>query len=306
MISQCYASGIRETRTIRISDLDDPSLDVYARMNENQLRRLYEPAPGLFIAESPKVIERALDAGYEPVSFLVCEELLTACLTKESGTLCYGSDMPEKQKASLLLDRCPGVNVYTAPMPVMEKLTGFHLTLGMLCAMRRKKLPSPEEICGKARRVAVLEEVVNPANIGAVIRSAAALGIDSLLLTKGCADPLYRRSCRVSMGNVFLIPWSIMDGPDLEWPAKGLKFLKERGFKAAALALEENSIPVDSPILYSEEKLALILGSEGQGLLDETIGMCDYTVTVPMARGADSLNVAAAAAIAFWQLCWNQ
>ena len=302
-------------RLIEISDLRIPEVDVYARMSENQLRRIYEPEPGLFIAESPKVITRALNAGYEPVSFLVCDDLV-----REAGQVGQGDgsddrlpghqnrppDQPDHQTeptehelAARILLRCPDVPVYAAPLPVLEKLTGFHLTLGMLCAMRRKRLPSPEEICRDARRIAVLEDVVNPTNVGAIMRSAAALNMDAVLLTSGCSDPLYRRAARVSVGTVFQVPWTVLPKG---WPGAGIKCLKEMGFAAAALALRSDSIPIDDPVLKTAEKLALILGTEGTGLSEETIALCDYKVIVPMKEGIDSLNVAAAAAVAFWQV----
>ena len=310
----------------RISDLNAPELDVYSRMSENQLRRIFEPEPGLFIAESPKVIMRALDAGYEPVSLLVSEEGIQ---TGPAGAPLYegtASEPSEHERARRVLARCPDVPVFAAPLSVLEKLTGFHLTLGMLCAMRRKKLPSPGEICKGARRIALLEDVVNPTNVGAIIRSAAALHIDAVLLTPGCSDPLYRRAARVSVGTVFQVPWTITGGKtavrqgdtadgagpggcrkDSRKNSRGaapesIRLLKEMGFAAAALALRKDSIPVDDPILRAEEKLALVLGTEGTGLSDETIKVCDYSVIIPMKEGVDSLNVAAAAAVAFWQI----
>ena len=282
----------------RIDDLNSPELDIYIRLNENQLRRAYEPAPGLFIAESPKVIERALDAGYEPVSFLVCEDLLSINAEEDRGD----PNLPERERGRRILDRCADTPVYAAPKEVLEKMTGYHLTLGMLCAMKRKVLPAAEDICSGSRRIAVLEDIVNPTNVGAIIRSAAALGIDGVLLTSGCSDPLYRRAARVSVGTVFQVPWTIMDKKAWKWPSEGLQKLKEFGFAAAAMALEKQSIPIDSKILSSCNKLALILGAEGEGLSDETIKSCDHTVMIPMAGGVDSLNVAAAAAVAFWQI----
>ncbi len=281
----------------KIDDLDIPELDVYTKLGENRLRRYFEPAPGLFIAESPKVIERALDAGYEPVSFLVCEDILEARMN-----VC-GDDpnLPERERGLRILDRCSGVPVYAAALGVLEKMTGFHLTLGMLCAMRRKVLPSAEEICLGSRRIAVLEEIVNPTNVGAIIRSAAALGIDGVLLTGGCSDPLYRRAARVSVGTVFQVPWTFMDKKTWEWPKTGLKKLRELGFVTAAMALENESLPIGSELLSGADRLALILGSEGEGLSEETITNCDHTVMIPMSAGVDSLNVAAAAAVAFWE-----
>lgn len=259
---------------IKITDFNAPELDVYARLNEVQLLRYYEPAAGIFIAESPKVIERALNAGYEPISFLLEERHI-------------------KGEAKELLERCEDVPVYTASPEILTKLTGFQLTRGALCAMRRKALPTAEEICRNARRIAVLEEVVNPTNIGAIFRSAAALNMDAVLLTRGCSNPLYRRSGRVSMGTVFQIPWTYIDD---------ISSLKEYGFKTAAMALSDNSVSIDHPSLALEDKLAIVLGTEGDGLAETTIAACDYTVKIPMTHGVDSLNVAAASAVAFWQL----
>lgn len=272
------AAQIRE-----ITDFDSPKLDVYARLSEVQLLRLYEPGPGLFIAESPRVIERALDAGYVPVSFL-------------AGKTHAGGEELERE----LFGRCPGVPVYTAPDDLLARLTGFCLTRGMLCAMRRRELPSVEEICRGASRVVVLENIVNPTNIGAVFRSAAALGMDAVILTAGCCDPLYRRSARVSMGTVFQVPWTFL--PKKEEAALWIGRLSEMGFCTAAMALEENSVSIADPRLAEKEKLAVVLGTEGEGLLPSTIAACDYTVRIPMAHGVDSLNVAAAGAVAFWQL----
>lgn len=269
---------------IEITDFNDPNLDIYARCNEAQLLHYFEPAPGVFIAESPKVIERALNAGYSPISFLA-EKRLAAADTGETRQL---------------LEKYPDVPVFTAEYNVLTKLTGFALTRGMLCAMKRKALSSVEEICKNASRIAVLENVVNPTNAGAIIRSAAALGMDAVLLTHGCADPLYRRASRVSMGTVFQIPWTIL--PKDSWPGVSMKTLKDLGFKTAAMALKTDSVSIDDPVLTSHEKLAIILGTEGEGLEDATIAACDYTVLIPMFHGVDSLNVAAASAVAFWQL----
>ena len=262
-----------------ITDFQAPELDVYARLTEAQLLNRFEPKKGMFIAESPKVIERALDAGCVPVSLLVershCNE--------------------EAQRA---IARCGDVPVYTAEMDILTRLTGFQLTRGMLCAMLRPQRPSVESILASCRRVTVLENVMNPTNVGAIFRSAAALGMDGVLLTSGCTDPLYRRSARVSMGTVFQIPWAYTG----DWPETGMEQLKALGFKTAALALSDNSVSIDDPTLMGEEKLALLLGSEGDGLTAETIAHCDYTVKIPMFHGVDSLNVAAASAVAFWQL----
>ena len=265
-----------------IKDFAAPELDVYARTSEVQLLRYYEPEPGLFIAESPKVIERALHAGYQPVSFLVEHKDL-------------------EREAGEILKKYPDVPVYTAEYEVLVKLTGFALTRGMLCAMRRNPLPLAEEICRNASRIAVLENVVNPTNIGAIFRSAAALHMDAVLLTGGCSDPLYRRAARVSMGTVFQIPWTYFDKKNA-WPGEGMQLLKNMGFKTAAMALRDDSVGIDNQTLQAEEKLAIVLGTEGDGLSSQTIADCDYTVRIPMSHGVDSLNVAAASAVAFWEL----
>ena len=269
-------------RIINITDLSAPELDIYARMSENQLAHIYEPASGLFIAESPKVIERALDAGYEPVSILL-------------------EDRHVEGQCADIIKRCGDIPIYTAPFDVLTKLTGFALTRGMLCAMRRAELPSVESVCEHAARIAVLEEVMNPTNVGAIFRSAAALGMDAVLLTPGCSDPFYRRAARVSMGTVFQIPWTYID-KTVKWPEEGMAYLHDMGFKTAAFALHDDSVSIDDNRLMSEEKLVIILGTEGDGLADATIADCDYTVKIPMAHGVDSLNVAAASAVAFWQL----
>ena len=265
-----------------IKDFAAPELDVYARTSEVQLLRYYEPEPGFFIAESPKVIERALHAGYQPVSFLVEHKDL-------------------EREAGKILKKYPDVPVYTAEYEVLVKLTGFALTRGMLCAMRRNPLPLAEEICRNASRIAVLENVVNPTNIGAIFRSAAALHMDAVLLTGGCSDPLYRRAARVSMGTVFQIPWTYFD-KKTAWPGEGMQLLKNMGFKTAAMALRDDSVGIDNQTLQAEEKLAIVLGTEGDGLSSQTIADCDYTVKIPMSHGVDSLNVAAASAVAFWEL----
>ena len=267
---------------IEITDFTAPELDVYARIPEVQLLRFYEPKPGLFIAESPKVIQRAANAGYQPVSFLVQHK-----------------DLEKEGKE--LLQKFPGIPVYTADYEVLVKLTGFALTRGMLCAMTRRDLPSVEDICKNARRIAILENVVNPTNIGAIFRSAAALHMDAVLLTPGCCDPLYRRATRVSMGTVFQIPWSYFH-KKVSWPEAGMEQLRSLGFKTVAMALRNDSISIDAPALQAEEKLAIILGAEGDGLVDATITSCDYTVKIPMSHEVDSLNVAAASAVAFWEL----
>ena len=268
---------------ITISDFNAPELDVYARLTEAQLLNRHCLREGLFIAESPKVIGRALDAGCEPVSFLA-----------ETRHI-HG-------EARDVIARCGDIPVYTAPFDVLTQLTGYQLTRGMLCAMRRAELPCVEEICRNARRIVVLENIMNPTNVGAIFRSAAALGMDAVLLTPGCSDPLYRRSARVSMGTVFQIPWTYIGDEMACWPHPGMEQLREMGFKTAAMALSNDSITIDDPVLLNEEKLAVVLGTEGDGLAEETIANCDYTVRIPMSHGVDSLNVAAASAVAFWQL----
>ena len=267
---------------IEITDFSAPELDVYARLTEGQLLNRHAPEKGIFIAESPKVIERALDAGCVPISFLMESKHIS------------GQGKP-------LIERCRDIPVYTAGFDVLTQLTGFQLTRGMLCAMRRPPQPAPETVCAGARRIAVLENVMNPTNIGAIFRSAAALNIDAVLLTGACSNPLYRRSIRVSMGNVFLIPWTFLREAEA-WPQQGIDFLHHLGFKTAAMALSDNALSIDDPRLMSEEKLAIILGTEGDGLASATIADCDYTVRIPMSNGVDSLNVAAASAVAFWQL----
>ena len=264
---------------IEITDFSAPELDVYARLTEAQLLTRFEPAKGMFIAESPKVIHRALDGGYEPVSLLMERKDIAGA-------------------AREVLARCPGVPVYTADEELLCNLTGYHLTRGVLCAMRRPGLSSVEDICAGAARIVVLENVQNPTNVGAIFRSAAALGMDAVLLTPGCSDPLYRRSARVSMGTVFQIPWTFTG----DWPGEGMAQLSRLGFKTAAMALSDDSVSIDDRRLMAEEKLAVILGSEGDGLTETTIARCDYTVKIPMYHGVDSLNVAAASAVAFWQL----
>lgn len=267
---------------IKITDFSAPELDVYARLSETQLLNRHEPEKGIFIAESPKVIERALDAGCKPISFLVeCRHVET--------------------EAKDLIARCGNIPVYIAEFDVLTQLTGFKLTRGMLCAMYRPALPTVEEVCSDAKRIAVLENVVNPTNVGAIFRSAAALNMDAVLLTPDCSNPLYRRAIRVSMGTVFQIPWTFLDRSP-EYTQKGVALLREQGFKTVAMALSENSISIDDPILKSEEKLAIILGTEGDGLAQNTISECDYTVRIPMSHDVDSLNVAAASAVAFWEL----
>lgn len=261
---------------IEITDFSVSELDVYARLSEAQLLNREHPEEGLFIAESPKVVQRALDANCIPVSILVEKKHIEG-------------------EAKDIISRCGNISVYTAEFDVLTQLTGFKLTRGMLCAMRRPKLRSVHEVCNGARRVAVLENVMNPTNIGAIFRSAAALNMDAVLLTPTCSNPLYRRSIRVSMGTVFQVPWAFLGET---WPQD----LKDMGFKTAAMALSDHSISIKSPVLRSEEKLAVVLGTEGDGLAASTIARCDYTVKIPMSHGVDSLNVAAASAVAFWQL----
>ena len=271
-------------RIIEITDLADPALDPYARLTENQLRNKLEPEKGVFIAESPKVIARALDAGYTPLSLLM-----------EPAKI----DGPAR---GILARSAPGTPVYTADRGTLAQLTGYALTRGVLAAFRRPALPAVEALCRNARRVAVLENIVDSTNVGAIFRSAAALHVDAVLLTPSCCDPLCRRAVRVSMGTVFQAPWTRIGASTADWPAAGLDRLAALGFKTAALALTDRSVPIDHPALMAEERLALILGTEGDGLAPETIARCDYTARIPMSHGVDSLNVAAASAVAFWQL----
>ena len=269
---------------IKITDLRAGELDIYARFTENQLLRRDNPAEGIFIAESSKVVLRALEAGYQPVSLLAEDRVLAG-------------------EAREVLERCPEIPVYTAPVTVLTELTGYNLTRGLLCAMRRKPLVSVKELCRNARRIALLENVMNPTNVGAIIRSAAALNMDGVLLTLDCSNPLYRRSVRVSMGTVFQIPWTFLSEEECgSWPREGMRYLKSLGFSAAAMALHNESIDIDDDRLRNEKKLAVVLGSEGYGLTDATIGAADYTIKIPMSHGVDSLNVAAASAVAFWEL----
>ncbi len=270
-------------RVIEIRDLAAPELAAFAHLTEAQLRSRLEPEKGLFIAESPKVIRLALDAGCVPEAMLMERRHLAG-------------------QGAELMERCGDIPVYTADRAVLKDLTGYALTRGILCAMRRPAPRSVGEICRDARRVAVLENIVDSTNLGAIFRSAAALDVDAVLLSPGCADPLLRRAVRVSMGNVFLLPWSRWGGRPEDWPGKAVGMLKEMGFRTAALALSGHTLPLDDPRLKEAEKLALFLGTEGDGLTPETVEACDYTVKIPMSRGVDSLNVAAAAAIAFWEL----
>ena len=259
-----------------VTDFSDPELDIYARLTEVQLLNRREPDKGIFIAESPKVIERALNAGCVPISFLM-------------------ETRHVENQAKGLIARCGDIPVFTAELDVLTQLTGFKLTRGMLCAMYRPKLPTVGDICKNARRVAVLEDVMNPTNVGAIFRSAAALGIDAVVLTSASSDPLYRRSIRVSMGTVFQVPWTYLG-------EGGISELRRLGFKTAAMALKSDSLPIYDPRLAKIDKLAIVLGTEGDGLAAGTIADCDYTVLIPMSHGVDSLNVAAASAVAFYQL----
>ena len=259
-----------------VTDFSDPQLDIYARLTEVQLLNRREPDKGIFIAESPKVIERALNAGCVPISFLM-------------------ETRHVENQAKQLIARCGDIPVFTAELDVLTQLTGFKLTRGMLCAMYRPKLPTVVDICKNARRVAVLEDVMNPTNVGAIFRSAAALGIDAVVLTSASSDPLYRRSIRVSMGTVFQVPWTYLG-------EGGISELRRLGFKTAAMALKSDSLPIYDPRLAKIDKLAIVLGTEGDGLAAGTIADCDYTVLIPMSHGVDSLNVAAASAVAFYQL----
>lgn len=268
---------------IEINDFNAPELDVYARLTENQLINRHEPEKGMFIAESPKVIERALDAGCIPVSLLLEKKHIEG-------------------QAKDIIERCGNIPVYTAEFDLLTKLTGFELTRGALCAMYRPQLPSIEDVCNNAKRIAILENVMNPTNVGAIFRSAAALNMDAVLLTPACSNPLYRRAIRVSMGTVFQIPWTFIGNKSEDRATQGINKLHELGFKTAAMALCEESVSIDDPELMSEDKLAIILGTEGDGLATSTIADCDYTVCIPMSHGVDSLNVAAASAVAFWQL----
>lgn len=266
-----------------INDIHVPELDPFARLTEAQLKNRAEPDKGLFIAESPKVIQRALQAGYEPVSLLMERKHIDG-------------------DAAKIIHNCKDIPIYTADRQVLEALTGYQLTRGVLCAMRRRPLPSVESLCANAKRIAILESIVDPTNVGAIFRSAAALNMDAVLVTPTCCDPLYRRAVRVSMGTVFQIPWTRIGESHHDWPDAGMEQLRTLGFKTAAMALSDESVSIDDPQLLAEEKLAVILGTEGDGLSSRTIADCDYTVKIPMSHEVDSLNVAAASAVAFWQL----
>ena len=268
---------------IEITDISAPELDVYARLTETQLRNRLEPEKGIFIAESPKVIRRALDAGCRPQSLLMERKHIDG-------------------QGAEIIARCGDIPLYTADREVLENLTGYTMTRGILCAMSRPKLPTLEEVLKDAKRVAILEGIVDSTNIGAIFRSAAAMHIDVVLLTPTCCDPLCRRAVRVSMGTVFQIPWTRIGENKDQWPQPGLTWLRDLGFKTAAMALSDEAVTIEDPNLMAEEKLAIILGTEGDGLSDQTIAQCDYTVCIPMSHDVDSLNVAAASAVAFWQL----
>ena len=268
---------------IEITDFHAPELDPYARLTQNQLRNRLEPEKGIFIAESPKVIDRALDAGYKPVSLLMERKQITG-------------------PAAGILSRCGDAPVYTADREMLAELTGFELTRGVLCAFRRPAPRPVEELCKNARRVAVLEGIVDSTNVGAILRSAAALNMDAVLINPSCCDPLCRRAVRVSMGTVFQVPWGQLGETPADWPEKGMDILHSLGFKTAAMALSDRSVSIDDEQLAKEPKLAIVLGTEGDGLAADTIASCDYTVKIPMSHGVDSLNVAAASAVAFWQL----
>ncbi len=268
---------------IEITELSMPELDAYTRLTEAQLRNRLEPEKGIFIAESPKVIGTALDAGCKPLSLMMERKHLTG-------------------KGAALLERCGEVPVYTGEPTLLETLTGYSLSRGVLCAMRRPERATAEQVCANARRVAVLENIVDSTNIGALFRSAAALGMDAVLLSPSCCDPLCRRAVRVSMGSVLLVPWAYLGDTAADWPEQGLTRLRELGFRTAAMALGENTVSITDPALEAEEKLAILLGTEGTGLQPDTVAGCDYKVMIPMAHQVDSLNVAAAGAVAFWQL----
>ena len=268
---------------IEITDFHAPELDPYARLTQNQLRNRLEPEKGIFIAESPKVIDHALDAGYKPVSLLMERKQITG-------------------PAAGILSRCGDAPVYTADREMLAELTGFELTRGVLCAFHRPSPRPVEELCKNARRVAVLEGIVDSTNVGAIFRSAAALNMDAVLINPSCCDPLCRRAVRVSMGTVFQVPWGQLGETPADWPEKGMDILHSLGFKTAAMALSDRSVSIDDEQLAKEPKLAIVLGTEGDGLAAGTIASCDYTVKIPMSHGVDSLNVAAASAVAFWQL----
>lgn len=272
---------------VEVTDLTRPELAVFTRLTEAQLRNRLEPEKGIFIAESPKVIARALDAGCVPVSLLMERRHIAG-------------------DAASILVRCGDVPVFTAEREVLAQLTGFALTRGVLCAMQRPKLPAVEALCAGAHRVAVLEGIVDPTNVGAIFRSAAALHMDAVLVTPTCCDPLYRRAARVSMGTIFQVPWTRIGERAADWPHPGLERLKKLGFQTAAMALSDRAVSIENPVLQEADKLAIVLGTEGDGLAEETIARCDHTVCIPMSHGVDSLNVAAASAVAFWELRYRR
>jgi len=268
---------------IRITDILQPGPDIYTALTEAQLRNQREQEKGIFIAESPKVIERALAAGYKPISLLMEQKHIDG-------------------DARLIIDKCPDIPVYTAEKEILTKLTGFELTRGVLCAMYRLPLPSVEQVCNGASRIAVLEDITESTNVGALFRSAAALSVDAVLVTPGCCDPLCRRSVRVSMGTVFQVTWTRIGQNKNDWPFSGIETLKQLGFKTVAMALTDDSVSIDDELLGTQKKLAIVLGTEGDGLSKQTIAQCDYVARIPMSHNVDSLNVAAAGAVAFWQL----
>lgn len=268
---------------IHVTDLSEEGVSVFSKLTEAQLRNRLEPEKGIFIAESPKVIDLALNEGYEPVSLLMEPKHIDG-------------------QGRAIIERCGDIPVYTAERSVLASLAGFELTRGVLCAMKRPVLPQPEEICKGARRIAVLENIMDSTNIGAIFRSAAALDMDAVLITPSCCDPLCRRAVRVSMGTILQVPWTRIGNVPSDWSRGGTDRLRELGFKTAAMALSDNSVSIDDPVLKSEKRLAIVLGAEGDGLAKETIASCDYTVKIPMSHGVDSLNVAAAGAVAFWEL----
>lgn len=274
---------IGDCMIIEINDFGAPELDMYARLKDVQLYHYYEPDAGVFVAESPAIVERAVEAGLEVESFL-CEPHFI------------------KSLSDTLFKKFPDVPVYTAKLEIMEQITGFHLTRGLLSIIKRPLPRDIDEVIEGKSRIAILENTMNPTNVGAMFRSAAALGIGAVLLTPDCSDPLYRRAARVSMGTVFQVPWAYFSGADKAWPDKGIDYLHKKGFKTVAMALSDDSIPIDDPVLKAEDKLAIVLGTEGDGLKKDTIATCDYTVRIPMHAGVDSLNVAAASAVAFWEL----
>lgn len=268
---------------IEIQDFSSPDLDVFARLTETQLRNRKDPEKGIFIAESPKVIELALDAGCKPISLLVERKHIIG-------------------QAQGIIARCENIPVYTADNDLLSNLTGFQFNRGVLCAMRRPRIPAVDELCSGARRVAILENIADSTNVGAIFRSAAALNMDAVLVTPSCCDPLCRRAVRVSMGTIFQVPWTRIGNSSSEWPRPGIQRLQRLGFKTVAMALNDNAVSIEHPQLMCEEKLAIILGTEGNGLSPATTADCDYTVCIPMSHNVDSLNVAAASAVAFWQL----